>query len=94
MSSEQLEDARHAFNSSFSELQLTGAKLVIDAMNPVRARLSRSYEGIRRLEDGQPGPEQSFDELRRSLLMIWDDEWPAVIVAMRADLGINDQATM
>jgi len=94
VSSEQLEDARHAYNSSFAELQLTGTKPVIDAMEPVRVRLARSYEGIKNLEEGQPRPGQSFDELKEALLMIWDDEWPSVITAMRADLGIKDQATI
>lgn len=94
VSSEQLEDARHAYNSSFAELQLTGTKPVIDAMEPVRVRFSRSYEGIKNLEEARPEPGQSFDELKKSLLMVWDDEWPAVITAMRADLGINDEATI
>jgi hypothetical protein len=94
LSSEQLEDARHAYNASFAELQLTGTRPVIEAMEPIRLRLARIYEGIKNIEEGRPEPRQSFDELKKSLLMIWDDEWPAVIVAMRADLGINDQAVI
>jgi hypothetical protein len=88
--SEQLEDARHAYNSSFAELQLTGTQPVVQAMEPVRVRLSRSYEGIKNIEESRPEPGQSFDEIKKSLLMIWDYDWPAVITAMRADLGIND----
>jgi hypothetical protein len=94
VSSDQLEDARHAYNSSTAELRLTGTKPVIDAMEPIRVRLARSYEGIKNLEEGRPELGQSFDELKKSLLMIWDDEWPAMVAAMRADLGINDQATV
>lgn len=94
VSSEQLEDARQAYNSSIAELQLTGTKPVIDAMEPIRARLAHCYEGIKNLEESRPEPGPPFDELKKSLLMIWDDEWPSVITAMRADLGINDQATI
>jgi hypothetical protein len=89
-SSEQLEEARLTFNASLAELQLTGVKIVLQALEPIRTRLSKSYESIKNLEEHRPKPGESFDELKESLLFLWVDEWPAMLEAMRIDLDVED----
>jgi len=86
----RLEDARFTFHACVSEAQLTGSLAVLEELEPIRVGTTKAYGAIRSLEYGDPEPDGSFEEIKAFLFKIWDNEWPRVQRAMRADLGVAD----
>jgi hypothetical protein len=86
----RLEEARLAFMASISETQLIASLTVMATIDPIRHANSRTFGAIKNLEEGHPEPDGSFEEIRAFIYTIWDTEWPRVVKAVRADLGVAD----
>ncbi|MFJ6754226.1 MULTISPECIES: hypothetical protein [unclassified Streptomyces] len=81
-----LEDARHAMHAAFAEAQMMASDPVLAELDAMTITLSRAYSRTMRLEEGNPRPGQSFEEIHASLAGV-GDQWQAMRGAMRADLG-------
>lgn len=88
-SNQRLEDARIAFSISFAEAELTASLPVLEAARSLRNGLSEGYQAIRRLEEESSNSRDSYDEVEKFLLRLWD-QWHPLHTAMRADLGVRD----
>jgi len=86
----RLQEARFTFLACVAEAELTGTRMVLEALRPIRAGITKSYTAIRGLEAGRPEPDGSFEEIRAFLLDMWGGEWPTVVTTMRADLDVED----
>lgn len=86
---DELESARRPYIASIAEAHLTATLTVLDTIESVTAGLSRSYRATKHLEDGEPEPEGSFEEIEAFLIQLWG-EWRNMREAMRKDLGVED----
>jgi hypothetical protein len=86
---ERLEEARLAFNSNLAETVLTGTLSVIEAVEPIREGLAKSYSATKDLEQETPESNSKFEEIRAQMYKFWD-EWPRLYATMRDDLGVKD----
>ncbi|MGW4301710.1 hypothetical protein [Streptomyces sp. NPDC004646] len=53
--------------------------------------LSEIYRRIMCLEEGNPDPDGSFNEIRMDFARLWE-RWEAMRAVMRADLGLGSTA--
>ncbi|MFJ3721197.1 hypothetical protein ACIPYQ_01335 [Streptomyces sp. NPDC090045] len=83
-----LEDARHAMHAAFAEAQMIASDPVLAELDAMTKTLSRAYSRTMRLEEGNPRPGQSFEEIHAVLAGV-GDQWQAMRGAMRADLGVG-----
>ncbi|MCX5013888.1 hypothetical protein OG765_23275 [Streptomyces sp. NBC_00555] len=83
-----LEEARGAMYVAFSEAQMVASDAVLEELDSVAQALASSYSRIMRLEEGNPHPEGSFEELLAALLAL-RERWTEMRAAMRADLGVG-----
>ena len=85
----ELENARRPYIESMAEAHLTATLQVLDTIEVVTAGLSKAYRSIKHLEDGEPEPGGSFEEMETFLVELWD-RWKDMREAMRQDLGVED----
>ncbi len=83
-----LEEARHAMHASFAEAQMIASDAVLAELDAMTRTLSSAYSRTMRLEEGNPQPGQSFEEIH-ALLAGVGAQWEAMRGAMRDDLGVD-----
>ncbi|MFF5704212.1 hypothetical protein ACFY7H_17155 [Streptomyces sp. NPDC012794] len=83
-----LEDARQAMHVAFAEAQLVGSEAVVAELDATTERLSEAFYLILRLEEGDPAPDGSFQEVKANLLRL-GERWKEMRALMRADLGTD-----
>lgn len=86
---DNLHEILQTWLANLSEVQIVGSLQVLSSIDPVNAGLSKAYLAIRRLEAGEPEPDESFEEINRLLEDLWD-KWHYMREEMRRDLGISD----
>ncbi len=86
---DELEEARRPYIESMAEAHLTATLQVLDTIEAVTAGLSKAYRAIKRLENGEPEPGGSFEEIEAYLVELWE-KWKYMREAMRQDLGVED----
>jgi hypothetical protein len=86
---DELENARRPYIESNAEAQLTATLSVLNTIEAVTDGLSKAYRATKHLEDGEPEPGGSFEEMEAFLVEIWD-RWKYMREAMRQDLGVED----
>lgn len=84
-----LHEARRVWLANFSEVQIVATVKVLSKIEPVNAGLADAYRATKRLEAGEPGSDQSFEEIDRYLTGLWD-HWGNMREAVRLDLGVAD----
>lgn len=85
----ELENARRPYIESMAEAHLTATLRVLNSIEIVTAGLSKAYRAIKHLEDREPEPDGSFEEMETFLVELWD-RWKDMREAMRQDLGVED----
>lgn len=88
---ELVEEARRDHHSVFAEAQMVASSEVLAELNDMTKVLSETYRRIMCLEEGNPDPNGSFDEIRTDFVQLWD-QWEKMLGAMRADLGAGSNA--
>ncbi|MFE9632883.1 hypothetical protein [Streptomyces sp. NPDC006463] len=83
-----LEEARGAMHVSFSEAQMIASDAVLVELDAMAQALASSYSRILQLEEGDPHPEGTFEELLAGLPAL-GERWKEMRAAMRADLGVD-----
>ncbi|MER5462515.1 hypothetical protein ABT010_17920 [Streptomyces sp. NPDC002668] len=89
---EALEAARHGHGAAFAEAQMIASAAVLRELDVNAKALSSAYGKIKYLEEGNPEPAGSFEEIGVDLAWLWD-RWKVMRGVMRQDLGINDAPT-
>lgn len=84
-----LHEARRIWLANFSEVQIVATLQVLSTIEPVGTGLAKAYRATKHLEAGEPGPDESFEEIDRYLSGLWD-HWGNMREAMRRDLGVAD----
>lgn len=85
---EAVEEARRDHHSVFAEAQMVASGEVLAELNDMTKALSETYRRIMCLEEGDPDPNGSFDEIRTDFVRLWG-QWEQMLGAMRADLGVE-----
>ncbi|MFE4262137.1 hypothetical protein [Streptomyces sp. NPDC056883] len=88
---EVVEEARRDHHSVFAEAQLVASGEVLAELNDMTKVLSETYRRIMCLEEGNPDPNGSFEEIRTDFGRLWR-QWERMLGAMRADLGAGSDA--
>ncbi|MGW7315695.1 hypothetical protein [Streptomyces sp. NPDC054865] len=83
-----LEDARHAMHASFAEAQMAASDAVLAELDAMSQTFASLYDRVMRLEEGNPAPDGSFEEIQSGLLRA-NEQWMVMRGAMRADLGVE-----
>ncbi|MEU3917755.1 hypothetical protein [Streptomyces sp. NPDC029004] len=89
---EELEAARHAHHAAYAEAQMVASVAVLRELDVVAKALSESYRKTKCLEEGNPVPTGSFEEIHAELHLL-RELWELMRGVMRRDLGIDDPAT-
>ncbi len=89
---EVVEEARRDSHSVFAEAQVVASAAVLAELNDMTKALSETYRRIMCLEEGNPDRNGSFDEIRTDFVRLWE-QWEKMLDAMRADLGVEGEAT-
>lgn len=89
---EVIEEARRDHHSVFAAAQIVASARVLAELNTMTKTLSETYRRIMCLEEGNPDPDGSFEELKADFTRLWD-QWEEMLGAMRADLGVEDSAS-
>jgi hypothetical protein len=85
----ELEAARRAYIMTSAEAQMTASLRVLAMIEAFNSGLYKGYRATKRLEDGEPEPDGSFEETESFLTRLWD-QWNDMREAMRQDLNIED----
>ncbi|MFI5853576.1 hypothetical protein [Streptomyces parvulus] len=85
---ELVEEARRDHHSVFAEAQMVVAPAVLIELDGMTAALSEVYRRTMCLEEGNPDPDGSFDEIREDFTRLWE-RWEGMRKVMRADLGLE-----
>lgn len=85
---QEVEAARHAHHAAFAEAQMVASGVVLGELDAMAQALSDTYRKIMCLQEGNPEPDGSFDEITTSLESLWE-RWKKMRLAMRVDLGAN-----
>ncbi|MFC9809759.1 hypothetical protein [Streptomyces griseoaurantiacus] len=85
---QQLEEARHAHHAANAESQMIASDEVLDHLDRLSNALGNAYRRIKDLEEGNPGPNGSFEEIEADLRQFWR-RWEEMRSVMRADLGAS-----
>ncbi|APE21690.1 MULTISPECIES: hypothetical protein [Streptomyces] len=88
---EVLEEARRDHHSVFAEAQLIASAAVLAELDEMTTALSEVYRRTMCLEEGNPDPDGSFDDIRTEFVRLWE-QWETMRGVMRADLGVGDSA--
>ncbi|WP_330279933.1 hypothetical protein OHO83_28890 [Streptomyces sp. NBC_00569] len=86
---ELVEEARRDHHSVFAEAQLIASAAVLAELDEMTAALSEVYRRTMCLEEGNPDPDGSFDDLRTDFARLWE-RWERMRDVMRADIGAGD----
>ena len=81
--------AREAYIASVAETHMTATAPVLAALESVTSNLSNAFRLIKRMEDGEPDPDWSFERIEAFLVELWN-QWVVLRQVMRADLGVED----
>ncbi|MFF2792379.1 hypothetical protein ACFVT6_37445 [Streptomyces sp. NPDC058049] len=87
-----LEETRHAMHTAFAEAQMVASDAVLQELDAMTATLAGAYSRTLHLEDGDPHPGWSFEEIQTELLQL-GDRWKNMRGLMRADLGVSPGPT-
>ncbi|MYU09018.1 hypothetical protein GTY81_35160 [Streptomyces sp. SID8366] len=85
---ELVEEARRDHHSVLAEAQMVASAAVLVELDGMTNALSRVYRRIMCLEEGNPDPDGSFDEIRTDFVQLWE-RWEGMRAVMRADLGLG-----
>ncbi|MGW3322952.1 hypothetical protein [Streptomyces virginiae] len=83
-----VEDARRDHHSVFAAAQMVASGNVLVELNDMTKTLSETYRRIMCLEEGNPDPDGSFEEIRTDFGRLWE-QWERMLGAMRVDLGVE-----
>ncbi|MEU4954430.1 hypothetical protein [Streptomyces lavendulae] len=89
---EVIEEARRDHHSVFAAAQIVASARVLAELNTMTRTLSETYRRIMCLEEGDPDPDGSFEELKADFTRLWD-QWEEMLGAMRADLGVEESGS-
>ncbi|RAJ52529.1 hypothetical protein K376_05985 [Streptomyces sp. PsTaAH-130] len=67
---------------------MVASAAVLVELDGMTNALSRVYRRIMCLEEGNPDPDGSFDEIRTDFVQLWE-RWEGMRAVMRADLGLG-----
>ncbi|MEU6976604.1 hypothetical protein [Streptomyces sp. NPDC046371] len=70
---ELVEEARRDHHSVFAEAQLIASAAVLAELDEMTKVLSDVYRRTMCLEEGNPDPDGSFDDIRSDFVRLWDD---------------------
>ncbi|NDK29402.1 hypothetical protein FSY75_34210 [Streptomyces sp. TR1341] len=85
---ELVEEARRDHHSVLAEAQMVASAAVLVELDGMTNALSRVYRRIMCLEEGNPDPDGSFNEIRTDFVQLWE-RWEGMRAVMRADLGLG-----
>ncbi|WP_406738484.1 hypothetical protein OG365_23205 [Streptomyces sp. NBC_00853] len=85
-----LEETRHAMHTAFAEAQMVASDAVLRELDAMTVTLAGAYSRTLLLEDGNPHPGWSFEEIQTELLQL-GDHWKDMRGIMRADLGVDPE---
>lgn len=86
---EAVEEARREGHSAFAEAQMIASATVLDELDGMFLALSEAYRRTMCLEEGNPDPDGSFQEIRTTdHPRLWE-RWDRMRNVMRADLGVG-----
>ncbi|MFI1362368.1 hypothetical protein [Streptomyces griseochromogenes] len=88
---ELVEEARRDHHSVFAEAQMVASAAVLVELDGMTTALSEVYRRIMCLEEGNPDPDGSFNEIRTDFVRLWE-RWEGMRAVMRADLGLGSVA--
>ncbi|MEU4931901.1 hypothetical protein AB0G54_36265 [Streptomyces yokosukanensis] len=88
---ELVEEARRDHHSVLAEAQMVASAAVLVELDGMTDALSRVYRRIMCLEEGNPDPDGSFNEIRTDFVQLWE-RWEGMRSVMRADLGLEGVA--
>ncbi|MCP3756088.1 hypothetical protein [Streptomyces sp. TBY4] len=83
-----LEEARHALHAAFAEAQMIASRVVLVELDVMNRALSETYRRTLRLDEGDPDPDGSFEEIHAELIGL-GDRWERMRSVMRTDLGVD-----
>ncbi|MFD7340905.1 hypothetical protein ACFV98_33685 [Streptomyces violascens] len=86
---EQVEDARRDHHSIIAGAQLVASAAVLVELDGMTNALSEVYRRIMCLEEGNPDPDGSFNEIRTDFVRLWE-RWEGMRDVMRSDLGLGN----
>ncbi|WP_328633425.1 hypothetical protein [Streptomyces sp. NBC_00356] len=89
---ELVEEARSNHHSVFAEAQLIASATVLAELDQMTTTLSQLYQRIMRLEEGDPAPDGSFNDIRTDFVRLWD-QWERMRSVMRTDLAVESSAS-
>ncbi|MBT2481551.1 hypothetical protein [Streptomyces sp. ISL-94] len=89
---EVVEEARRDHHSVLAEAQMVASPAVLSELDEMTRTLSETYRRTMCLEEGNPDPDGSFDEIRADFVRLWE-QWETMRGVMRADLGVGDDTT-
>lgn len=85
---EVVEEARRDHHSVFAEAQLIASTAVLAELDEMTTALSEVYRRTMYLEEGNPDPDGSFDDIRADFVRLWE-RWERMRGVMRTDLGVG-----
>ncbi|MET9474820.1 hypothetical protein [Streptomyces sp. NPDC002922] len=88
---ELVEEARRDHHSVFAEAQLIASTAVLAELDEMTTALSEVYRRTMCLEEGNPDPDGSFDDIRADFVRLWE-RWERMRGVMRTDLGVGQVA--
>lgn len=88
---ELVEEARRDHHSVFAEAQLIASAAVLAQLDEMTKVLSEVYRRTMCLEEGNPDPDGSFDDIRADFVRLWE-RWETMRSGMRTDLGVGHGA--
>ncbi|MEX0173985.1 hypothetical protein [Streptomyces sp. LMG1-1-1.1] len=88
---ELVEEARRDHHSVFAEAQLIASGAVLAQLDEMTKVLSEVYRRTMSLEEGNPDPDGSFDDIRADFVRLWE-RWETMRSVMRTDLGVGHGA--
>ncbi|MFC9000813.1 hypothetical protein ACFT7U_34585 [Streptomyces rochei] len=88
---ELVEEARRDHHSVFAEAQMVASPAVLVELDGMTTALSDVYRRTICLEEGNPEPDGSFNDIRADFVRLWE-RWEGMRTVMRADLGLGSVA--
>lgn len=88
---ELVEEARRDHHSVFAEAQMVASPAVLVELDGMTTALSDVYRRTMCLEEGNPEPDGSFNNIRTDFVRLWE-RWEGMRTVMRADLGLGSIA--
>ncbi|MFF5531753.1 hypothetical protein ACFY71_04640 [Streptomyces cinerochromogenes] len=88
---ELVEEARRDHHSVLAEAQMVASAAVLVELDGMTMALSEVYRRTMCLEEGNPDPDGSFNEIRTDFVRLWE-RWEQMRAVMRADLGLGSVA--